>query len=83
MAATMIKSEPSLPLTVNRSQLARALGYESISGHINWVAFYNYIESVIGEDWKHQLNVSDRQHIFNAVQTRKLITLLELKAENF
>lgn len=83
MAAAMIKSEKTLPITVNRSQLARALGYETASGYINWMAFYNYLEMVMGEDWKEKLYVSKRQYIFNAVQTRELIIILKLTPENF
>ena len=73
----------NLPKTLNRSQLAIALGYRRDGGGINWKSFYSYLESVLGDNWEQSLNILPRQRVFNAIQTEKLIERLELKMVHF
>ena len=73
----------TFPKTVNRSQLAQALGYGRPSGGIHWAGFYAYIEDVLGENWEQDLKIQKGQRLFNSVQTAKLIDRLELKIECF
>jgi hypothetical protein len=72
-----------LPRTLNRSQLATALGYARDGGGINWRGFYNYLETEIGDDWETKFSISARQRVFNTLQTEKLIEALGLKEHHF
>lgn len=69
----------SIPAIINRSQLARALGYTSYRN----VSFQSYLEDVLGEDWETVFRVQKTQRFFNSVQTKEIIERLKLTAENF
>jgi hypothetical protein len=71
------------PKTVNRSQLAIALGFQRSDNSISWAAFYNHLEHVLGENWKRDFKIQESQRLFTVVQTEKIIQALELKPYHF
>ena len=73
-----ITAQANLEITITRSQLAYRLGYGRAGGGINWAGFYAYIEEVLGDNWETKYNIRKGQRVFNTVQTKKILSGLEL-----
>ena len=71
------------PKTINRSQLAVALGFQRSNGSISWNAFYNHLDYELGDNWMSLFKIHPSQRLFTTIQTERIIQALDLKPHHF